>query len=101
MYNRYLASAATEAPPIHNSQPPQPDRQQAPRQQEPHREHIPPQTASVFADLTKSLSGRLQNIKLDMDTILVLVIVWFLLSDGDEVDWDQLLMIGALLLLGI
>ena len=43
----------------------------------------------------------LQNIKLDMDTILVLVIVWFLLKDGEEIDWEQLLLIGALLILGI
>lgn len=101
MYNRYLASAATEGPPIHNNHPLRENEQSPPHQQESHREHTTPHTASVFSDLTKSLSGRLQNIKLDMDTILVLVIVWFLLSDGEEIDWDQLLLIGALLILGI
>lgn len=101
MYNRYLASAATEGPPIHNNQPTRENEQSLPHQQDNRREHTPPQAASVFSDLTKTLSGRLQNIKLDMDTILVLFIVWFLLSDGEEIDWDQLLLIGALLILGI
>ena len=55
----------------------------------------------MFTDLSRGLSGRLQNIKLDMDTIIVLVIVWFLLKDGEEIDWEQLLLIGALLILGI
>lgn len=59
------------------------------------------QTASVFSGLTRGLSGRLQNVKLDMDTVITLAIVWFLLSDSGEVDWDQLLLIGALLILGI
>ena len=39
-----------------------------------------------------------------MDTIIVLVIVWFLLTgddDGDGIDWEQLVLIGVLLLLGI
>ena len=55
----------------------------------------------MFTDLSRGLSGPLQNIKLDMDTIIVLVIVWFLLKDGEEIDWEQLLLIGALLILGI
>ena len=43
-----------------------------------------------------------QNIRLDADTIIALVIVWFLLSDdGGEVDWEQLILIGVLLVLGI
>lgn len=88
MYNRYLTEAAYNAP-LHNEPPPQ----------------SPPQggqAASVLADLSRGLSGRLQNIRLDADTIIALVIVWFLLSDdGGEVDWEQLLLIGALLILGI
>ena len=97
MYNRYLASAAAEAA---NTTPPP---QREPQQQEQPREasHHTPQSASVFADLTHALSGRLQNIKLDMDTVLVLGIVWFLLSDGEETDWDLLLLVGGMLLFGI
>ena len=36
-----------------------------------------------------------------MDTLIVLIIVWFLLGDGNETDWDELMLIGALLLLGV
>lgn len=99
MYNRYLASsaAAPQQPPVHNSPPaPEPERPQ------PHTGgHTPAGSASVFSEIPRLLTGRLQNIKLDMDTILVLVVVWFLLSDGEDLDWDLLLMIGALLILGI
>lgn len=88
MYNRYLTEAAHSAP-LHNEPPPQPPPQSG-------------QTASVLADLSRGLSGRLQNIRLDADTIIALVIVWFLLSDdGGEVDWEQLILIGVLLVLGI
>ena len=89
MYNRYLAAAAEDAPPVHNDAPP-------------HAAGEPP--AAVSSPPGRGLSGRLQNIRLDMDTIIVLVIVWFLLSDdneGDGIDWEQLILIGVLLLLGI
>lgn len=91
MYNRYLAAADADAPPLHNDPP-----------------HAAPRTeggrvAPPFSGLSRGLSGRLQNLKLDMDTIIVLVIVWFLLSgdDDDGIDWEQLVLIGVLLLLGI
>lgn len=88
MYNRYLTETAPNAP-LHNET----------------ISHHPPQgeqTASVLAELSRGLSGRLQNIRLDADTIIALVIVWFLLSDeGGEVDWEQLILIGVLLVLGI
>nr|WP_297274385.1 hypothetical protein [uncultured Agathobaculum sp.] len=88
MYNRYLTEAAPSAP-LHNET----------------VSHHPPQsgqTASVLAELSRGLSGRLQNIRLDADTIIALIIVWFLLSDdGGEVDWEQLILIGVLLVLGI
>lgn len=88
MYNRYLTETVPNAP-LHNET----------------ISHHPPQgeqTASVLAELSRGLSGRLQNIRLDADTIIALVIVWFLLSDdGGEVDWEQLILIGVLLVLGI
>ncbi|HIY12241.1 MAG TPA: hypothetical protein H9842_01470 [Candidatus Agathobaculum merdipullorum] len=88
MYNRYLTETAPNTP-LHNET----------------ISHHPPQgeqTASVLAELSRGLSGRLQNIRLDADTIIALVIVWFLLSDdGGEVDWEQLILIGVLLVLGI
>ena len=92
MYNRYLAAADADAPPLHNDPP-----------------HAAPRTeggraAPPFSGLSRGLSGRLQNLKLDMDTIIVLGIVGFLLfgdDDGDGIDWEQLVLIGVLLLLGI
>ena len=71
MYNRYLA-AAEDAP-----------------------ADAPAQPAGLF--------GGLRGLRLDRDTVIVLVIVWFLLSgDGDGgVDWEQLVLIGVLLLAGV
>ena len=92
MYNRYLTAAGADAPPLHTEPP-----HTAPRPDGAH-------SASVFPGLSRGLSGRLQNLRLDMDTIIVLVIVWFLLTgddDGDGIDWEQLVLIGVLLLLGI
>ena len=87
MYNRYLAAAAED------TQPPGPP-----------PSHPPEASAAAFSAPRRGLSGRLQNLRLDMDTIIVLVIVWFLLTgddDGDGIDWEQLVLIGVLLLLGI
>lgn len=94
MYNHYLTSATTcdDAPPLHNMQPFESDMDYT---------HSLSQAGSLFSDLTRGLSGHLQNIKLDMNTIIALAVVWFLLKDGDEVDWDQLILIGVLLVLGI
>ena len=73
MYNRYLA-AAEDAP-----------------------ADAPAQPVGLF--------GGLRSLRLDRDTVIVLVIVWFLLSgdgDGDGgVDWEQLALIGVLLLAGV
>lgn len=84
MYNRYLASAADDAPPI-------------------HAEPADTSAVSALAGLSRTLNDRFQNLRLDMDTVIALVIVWFLLSDGTEnsVDWDQFLLVGALLILGV
>ncbi len=92
MYNRYLTAAAEPAAPTSGPAEPS-ERQAAPA-------GAPP-AADALAGLPHLLGGRLQNLHLDMDTLLVLGIVWFLLSDHGEIDWDTLLMIGALLLLGI
>ena len=40
--------------------------------------------------------------RLDMDTMIALLIVWFLLMDDDgAVDWEQFLLTAALLLFGL
>ena len=76
MYNRYLAAAEQTAP--ETSEPPQ---------------------SSTFSGLGRTLNARLQGVRLDMDTM---IIVWFLLMDDDGVvDWEQFLLTAALLLFGL
>ena len=60
MYNRYLAAAEQTAP--ETSEPPQ---------------------SSTFSGLGRTLNARLQGVRLDMDTMIALLIVWFLLMDDD------------------
>lgn len=83
MYNRYLAAAEQTAP--ETSEPPQ---------------------SSTFSGLGRTLNARLQGVRLDMDldmdTMIALLIVWFLLMDDDgAVDWEQFLLTAALLLFGL
>lgn len=92
MYNRYLASC-TAAP--HETP------HEAPHETPPQDEAGAAHASSLFSDLSRALSGKLHGIKLDSDTMLALIIVWFLLKDEQELDWDLLLLIGGLLLLGI
>ena len=79
MYNRYLAAAEQTAP--ETSEPPQ---------------------SSTFSGLGRTLNARLQGVRLDMDTMIALLIVWFLLMDDDGVvDWEQFLLTAALLLFAL
>lgn len=79
MYNRYLAAAEQTA--LETSEPPQ---------------------SSTFSGLGRTLNERLQGVRLDMDTMIALLIVWFLLMDDDGVvDWEQFLLTAALLLFGL
>lgn len=55
----------------------------------------------TLSSLSRLLSGRLGNIKMDNDTIIVLLLVWFLLSEDGNLDWEELILIVALLLLGV
>ncbi len=102
MYNRYLNATAEDSPPLHNQDSqgymdetptfhPQPSQQP---------QNITQQTAAI-SELTRNLSGKLQNIKFDMNTVIMLAVVWFLLSDNGEVDWEQFLTIGILFILGL
>ena len=76
MYNHYLAAAEQTAP--ETNEPPQ---------------------SSTFSGLGRTLNARLQGVRLDMDTMIALLIVWFLLMDDDgAVDWEQFLLTAALLL---
>lgn len=99
MYNRYIAGAWPEPGPPY-SQPAEPPVEPAfmdiPAEEPPSQ----PQRAKGFGGL-KGLFG--SNIKLpefDADTLLMLVLVYFLVADETENISDTLLIIGVLLLLG-
>ena len=78
MYNRYLAAAEQAAP-----EPAEPSH-------------------TAFAGLGRTLNERMQRFRLDTDTVIALLIVWFLLADDNgEVDWEQFLLTAALLLFGL
>ncbi len=103
MYNRYLSATAEDAPPLHNQgsqgyMDEVPAFQPQPQSQPP--QNISQQTAAI-SELTRNLSGKLQNIKFDMDTVIMLAVIWVLLSDNGEVDWEQVLTIGILFILGL
>lgn len=98
LYNRYLSAAradvpcahdpqtAPEPPGLHNSEPP----------------HTPPkaQPASMLSGLGDALSGRLRNLHFDLDTLIVIIAVYFLIADTDDFDIDLLVLIGVLFVLG-
>ncbi len=97
MYNQYLNAQTIDAPPMHNQSFDEEAYAGAVRQ----TNNVPPQQAAAISELTRNLSGRLQHIKFDTNTVIMLAIIWFLLSDNGEVDWDQFLTIGILFLLGL
>ncbi len=101
MYNRYLSTTATteDAPPLHN-QDSQGYMDETTAFQPQPPQNISQQTAAI-SELTRSISGKLQNVKFDMDTVIMLAVIWFLLSDNGEVDWEQFLTIGILFILGL
>lgn len=106
MYNRYLNAegfaeyfapqAEASAAPAQPDTPPQPARPAQPPPQDRQNQGRRP-----------GLLGSLRLPELDADTILLLVLVYFLISDNDENGnqdknslVDTLLIVGALLLLG-
>ncbi len=112
MYNRYLNAAAEDSPPLHNQdsqgyyQNNQGYFDETPAfQPQLSQQHQPPQNitqqTAAISELTRNLSGKLQNIKFDMNTVIMLAVIWFLLSDNGEVDWEQFLTIGILFILGL
>lgn len=99
MYNRYIAGAWPDGPPSSKCSPtPQPE---APQFSDIPADAPTPQPRSKGTSGLKGLFGG--NIKLpefDADTILLLVLVYFLVADETENISDTLLIIGVLLLLG-
>ncbi len=86
MYNEYLENAEPNTLP-QNIDPIEPQKTAA--------------AGTHSGGLGQLLANRIGGIKLDMNTLIALGVIWFLLSDGTVVDTDLLIIIGVLLLLGV
>lgn len=100
MYDRYFQGDGFEAFFSQAAQMPPPPPSSAPEPQA-RPENQPPRKSGLLG----SLGQRIKLPELDSDTILLLVLVYFLLADTDENGEksnlaDTLLIVGALLLLG-
>lgn len=82
MYNRYLPE------PAHAPEPPP--------QRGPDRG-----SGSGLGGLAQLLSGRLRTGNPDADTLIILAVIWFLLSDGTFVQSDLMVLVIVLFLLGL
>lgn len=89
MYNKYLQTAgpSSDAPPVPPPPCPPPK---------------PPESGSIFSSLGNLFGkeGGLSRL-FEQDTLLVLLILYFLLKDEDGIDHDLLLLAGIFLLIGL
>lgn len=81
MYNRYL---------------PEPARAPEPPPKSPNRGN-----GSGLDGLVQFLNAHLRTGRPDADTLIVLMVIWFLLADGALVQTDLLIFVVVLLLLGL
>ncbi|MCB6364752.1 hypothetical protein LI291_00895 [Intestinibacillus massiliensis] len=104
MYNRYL-STARENPPREPEAAPQPGEQaSAVHNEPPHEREAPPQAqpaGGILSGVGEALSGRLRNLHFDLDTLIVIIAIYFLIADSDDFDVDLLVLIGIMLVLGL
>lgn len=100
LYNRYIAGAWPEASPppnapAHNHPPEDPVFAEIPAD-----EPTPPPRPKGLNGLKGLFGGNIKLPEFDADTVLLLVLVYFLVADETENISDTLLIIGVLLLLG-
>ena len=99
MYNRYMNSGGFEDffKPVEAPAPPPAVEPEVPVEPVEPTENKPKGLSSVLKNLT---GGGLKLPEFDTDTLLLLVLVYFLVADDDSNLSDTLLIIGILLLLG-
>ena len=99
MYNRYMNSSGFEdfSKPVKAPAPPPAAEPEVPVEPVEPTENKPKGLSSVLKNLT---GGGLKLPEFDTDTLLLLVLVYFLVADDDSNLSDTLLIIGILLLLG-
>lgn len=96
MYNRYLNPMNQNPPP----EPPQELHKQACPPPEPPPSSNAKASGGLLSGFGESLSTRLQGLRFDMDTIVILLAIYFLVADSDDLDSDLLVLIGILFILG-
>ena len=102
LYNRYIAGAWPEASPPPKNAPAQSTQPEEPVFAEiPAEEPIPPPRTKGLNGLKGLFGGNIRLPEFDADTVLLLVLVYFLVADETENISDTLLIIGVLLLLGL
>lgn len=106
MYNRYLSSAYGDrpcSPNLHNPPPPPPPSCEPPEPPcgTPPHGRPPEGGGGLFSGISEALTGRLQNLHFDLDTLIILIAVYFLIADSEDFDTDLLVLIGVLFVLGL
>lgn len=97
MYNRYLNKAQTESTaasshaPQHDS-PPVASHSDAQRNTQ--------KAGGILSGMGSALSDRLSNLHFDLDTIIVIGAIYFLLADSEDFDIELMVIIGVMLILG-
>lgn len=95
LYNRYMAGAWPEGAGTPAFSPAEPQFKEIPAE-----EPQPPPKTKAPSGLKSLFGGNIRLPEFDADTVLLLVLVYFLVADETENISDTLLIIGVLLLLG-
>lgn len=99
LYNRYIAGAWPESA-GQNAVPPPAPQPEEPVFTEIPADEAPPPPRAKSSGLKGLFGGNIKLPEFDADTVLLLVLVYFLVADETENISDTLLIIGVLLLLG-
>ncbi len=102
LYNRYIAGAWPEAVPPPKDTPYTPPSEEPVFAEIPAEDPVsaPPPRSKGLNGLKGLFGGNIKLPEFDADTVLLLVLVYFLVADETENISDTLLIIGVLLLLG-
>ena len=101
LYNRYIPGAWPEPDASPPQQEEQPAFSEGPEFADVPTEPVfPPNSAGRRPKTGGLFGGAIKLPELDSDTILLLILVYFLVEDGSENISDTILIIGILLLLG-
>lgn len=58
------------------------------------------QNESIFSELNDTLTSKLQNVHFNLDTLILIIAIYFLLADSEDFDSELLILIGVMFILG-